>query len=117
MYALNNRESLASQAPMKMSVAAAVGGEPARVEPAEPSDIVIGGSPTFWAAKRVFDVVMALLLLPVMAGIALFLLIVNPFLNRGGLLYTQTRMGCGGLSFRIVKFRTMLAAPKNATIA
>jgi lipopolysaccharide/colanic/teichoic acid biosynthesis glycosyltransferase len=118
MYALNNRDRLASQAPVTLSVAAAaVGADTLKVELANSSDIAVGGSELFWFTKRVFDIAMALILLVPMAGIAFVLLLVNPFLNRGSVFYAQTRMGRGGESFRIVKFRTMLPAPKNATSA
>jgi lipopolysaccharide/colanic/teichoic acid biosynthesis glycosyltransferase len=118
MYALNSRDRLASQAPATLSVAAtAVKADTVRIELAEPSDIVVGGSEAFWAAKRLFDIAMALILLPVAALISLALLIANPLLNRGSLLYTQVRMGRGGVPFRIFKFRTMLAAPQGATVA
>ncbi len=118
MYALNSRDRLAPQAPVAVSVSAVSAvADPVRVELAEPSDIAIGGSELFWVAKRAFDIVMALILLPVMGLIALTLLFINPLLNRGPLFYAQTRMGRGGEAFRIVKFRTMLPAPKNATSA
>ncbi len=52
-----------------------------------------------------------------MLAIAAILFFVNPLLNRGHVFYTQTRMGRDGQPFRIVKFRTMLPASKDATIA
>jgi lipopolysaccharide/colanic/teichoic acid biosynthesis glycosyltransferase len=115
MYALNSRDSLASQAPA--GVATAVKPEPIRVELSEPSEIAVGGSELFWASKRAFDIAMAIVLFPVMVLIAALLFLVNPILNRGKVFYTQTRMGRDGQAFRIVKFRTMLPASKDATIA
>jgi lipopolysaccharide/colanic/teichoic acid biosynthesis glycosyltransferase len=118
MYALNSRDRLAPQAQATASVpAAAVRLDSVRAELAEPSDIAIGGLPSFWIAKRIFDVMLGLLLVPVILLVALLLFIVNPVLNRGPLLYTQIRMGRGGKPFRIFKFRTMLPAQQGATTA
>jgi lipopolysaccharide/colanic/teichoic acid biosynthesis glycosyltransferase len=119
MYALNSRERLAPQAQAALSVSATATAklEPVRIELAEPSDIAVGGSLGFWAAKRVFDIAVGVLLLPVLALFALSLFACNPLLNRGPLFYSQIRMGRGGKSFRILKFRTMLPAPQGATIA
>jgi lipopolysaccharide/colanic/teichoic acid biosynthesis glycosyltransferase len=118
MYALNNRDRLASQAPVSLSVAAAaVGADTLKVELSDASNIKIGGSEFFWFSKRLFDIAMALILFLPMSAVAVGLFILNPFLNRGPVFYSQTRMGRGGESFRIVKFRTMLPAPKNATSA
>ncbi len=68
----------------------------------------IGGSRGFWAAKRLFDVVASLILLPIAILAALFLLALNPFLNRGPLVFIQTRMGHEGRPFKAIKFRSML---------
>ncbi|MEJ8561255.1 sugar transferase [Yoonia sp. GPGPB17] len=57
-----------------------------------------------------FDVAIATFLLPVLVGIALALLVLNPFFNRGPLMYYQCRMGHGGAPFRAFKFRTMIPA-------
>lgn len=64
----------------------------------------------FFAAKRVFDVGLSLLFLPMLVVIALALLVANPLLNRGPLLYTQTRMGRHCRPFTAIKFRSMLPA-------
>jgi lipopolysaccharide/colanic/teichoic acid biosynthesis glycosyltransferase len=117
MYALNSRDNLVSQAPIAVAVATAVKPEPVLVELSEPSEIDVGGSELFWAAKRAFDIAMAVILFPFMLAIAAILFFVNPLLNRGHVFYTQTRMGRDGQPFRIVKFRTMLPASKDATIA
>lgn len=64
--------------------------------------------------KRAFDLlVTTVLLLPATLLVALVLLIVNPILNPGPLLYRQTRMGFACKPFRAVKFRTMTAAPRS----
>ncbi|EBA12391.1 putative glycosyltransferase [Roseobacter sp. CCS2] len=61
-------------------------------------------------SKRFFDVAISALLLPVLALAALVLLMINPFFNRGSLMYYQRRMGRGGAPFRAFKFRTMKPA-------
>lgn len=58
-------------------------------------------------AKRLFDVVFSLALLSVTAVVALVLLCLNPFFNRGPLFYCQTRMGKDCLPFTAFKFRSM----------
>jgi len=90
---------------------------PVGIEYAKRSDVDIGGSQAFWAAKRVFDITLGLLILPALALVALSLLLANPFFNRGPLFYSQIRMGRGGKPFRIFKFRSMLAAPRGAAAA
>ncbi len=72
------------------------------------------GSAFFWSSKRVFDVVVSLIGLPIVAGIALWLILINPWGNPGRLFYIQKRMGRDGRVFRVWKFRTMRAAPDVA---
>ena len=61
----------------------------------------------FWISKRLFDVVMSLLLLPLLIIISIFLLFLNPFYNIGRLLFIQERMGKNCEAFFAIKFRTM----------
>ncbi len=63
----------------------------------------------FWIAKRAFDIGMSLILLPLLVVISLILAVLNPFFNKGPLLFLQTRMGRGCLPFTAVKFRSMRA--------
>jgi lipopolysaccharide/colanic/teichoic acid biosynthesis glycosyltransferase len=58
-------------------------------------------------AKRIFDVSVSLLLMPVLFVAGFVLLLLNPFYNRGPLFFIQTRMGQDCRGFRAVKFRTM----------
>ena len=58
-------------------------------------------------SKRIFDIAVALMLLPLLAVIAALLLVLNPLFNQGALTYRQTRMGLGGRPFTAFKFRTM----------
>ena len=69
-----------------------------------------GGREGFLWAKRVFDVFMALMLLPLLVLAGVVLLVLNPFFNRGSLFFIQTRMGQNCEPFRAFKFRTMVAA-------
>lgn len=64
----------------------------------------------FNLAKRVFDIVLSLLLLPLVAFFALALLCINPFQNPGRLIFVQPRMGRHCKSFPAFKFRSMRAA-------
>ncbi len=63
----------------------------------------------FRGAKRVFDICMSILLLPALAMVALVILGLNPFYNRGGLFFVQPRMGRDCKPFNAIKFRTMRA--------
>ncbi len=69
-----------------------------------------GGSPTFWFAKAAADMAGALLLVPLVVVLGIVLLILNPFFNRGPLLYRQERMGRNFNPFVAWKFRTMTTA-------
>jgi len=58
--------------------------------------------------KLTFDKSVALICLPIIAMVALALLVLNPAYNPGPLFFSQTRMGRHGKPFRMIKFRTML---------
>ena len=66
----------------------------------------------YFAVKRAFDVVVSLTLLPVMAGLAAVVLLLNPFFNPGPLFYVQPRMGRDCRAFMALKLRTMVPAEK-----
>jgi len=69
----------------------------------------------FGLAKRVFDLgFSALVLVPPLLLVGACLLVLNPVLNPGPLLYRPRRMGRGCTPFRIYKFRTMAPAPPGA---
>jgi len=61
----------------------------------------------FWINKRVFDIVLCLLLIPLLFIIAIILLVLNNFFNRGRLFFIQERMGKDCEVFLAFKFRTM----------
>ena len=71
------------------------------------SSLSTNGNKLFWISKRLFDVIMCLLLLPLLFIISIFLLILNPFHNPGRLLFIQERMGMNCKAFFAIKFRTM----------
>lgn len=58
-------------------------------------------------AKRCFDIVVSILLLPLLVLSGLVLLFLNPFYNPGRLLYVQARMGRDCKAFAAIKFRSM----------
>ncbi|WP_170335488.1 sugar transferase [Ruegeria arenilitoris] len=67
----------------------------------------------FTLAKRVFDlVVSALVLLPLTMLCGIVLLILNPFWNKGPLIFSQERMGRKCVPFTAYKFRTMRPTEK-----
>ncbi|MBL4769005.1 MAG: sugar transferase [Rhodobacteraceae bacterium] len=71
-----------------------------------------GNYGAFIFAKRAFDIVFSLVLLPVLLACAVVLLILNPLMNKGSLLFMQIRMGKGCRAFTAIKFRSMAEADK-----
>jgi len=61
----------------------------------------------FWINKRIFDIVVSLLLLPLLFIIGIILIILNQFFNPGKLFFIQDRMGKDCIVFSAIKFRTM----------
>lgn len=61
-------------------------------------------------SKRVFDIAVAVLLLPLLVLSAVILWVLNPVFNRGPLMFYQTRMGYAGRRFTALKFRSMRPA-------
>jgi lipopolysaccharide/colanic/teichoic acid biosynthesis glycosyltransferase len=66
-----------------------------------------GWSPNFRIFKRLFDIYLAIVALPILAVVSVALLVLNPFFNRGPVFFRQDRMGHCGVPFRVWKFRTM----------
>jgi lipopolysaccharide/colanic/teichoic acid biosynthesis glycosyltransferase len=66
----------------------------------------------FWINKRIFDICVSLVLLPLFVIIGIFLLFLNQFFNQGKLIFIQERMGKNCVSFYAIKFRTMTSIEK-----
>ena len=66
------------------------------------------GNKLFWINKRIFDISVSLLLLPLLFVIIIILLFINYFSNSGRLFFTQERMGKNCEVFHAIKFRTMV---------
>ena len=65
------------------------------------------GNKLFWINKRIFDIILSLLLLPLFFIIGILLLVLNLFFNQGKLFFIQKRMGKNCEFFFAIKFRTM----------
>ncbi|MDB4132529.1 sugar transferase [Amylibacter sp.] len=61
----------------------------------------------FWINKRIFDIILSLLLLPLLCTTGIILLVFNLFFNQGKLFFIQKRMGKNCELFFAIKFRTM----------
>ena len=61
----------------------------------------------YWLTKRLADIVLSVIGLVVVALLSPFVALANGLLCRGPLFYRQTRVGRGGRSFTVFKFRTM----------
>ena len=66
----------------------------------------------FWINKRIFDIFISILLLPLLILCSCFLLVLNLFFNPGSLFFIQERMGKNCCSFYAIKFRTMVPVEK-----
>ena len=65
------------------------------------------GNKLFWFNKRIFDISVCILLLPVLFIISLTLLIINIPFNSGSLFFIHDRMGKDCVAFSAIKFRSM----------
>ena len=70
------------------------------------------GNKLFWINKRIFDILVSLLLLPLLFIIVVILLVFNQFFNQGDLFFIQERMGKNCKIFLAIKFRTMTPVKK-----
>ena len=68
------------------------------------------GNKLFWINKRIFDIILSLLLLPLLFTTGIILLFFNLFFNQGKLFFIQKRMGKNCEFFFAIKFRTMTNA-------
>lgn len=58
-------------------------------------------------AKRILDIVTSMLLLTILAPVMALVALAIKLSSRGPVLFTQERLGTGGVRFRLYKFRTM----------
>jgi lipopolysaccharide/colanic/teichoic acid biosynthesis glycosyltransferase len=68
----------------------------------------VNGNRLFWINKRVFDIFICILLLPLLLIISIILFFINYFINSGNLFFIQDRMGKNCDAFPAIKFRTMV---------
>ena len=66
------------------------------------------GNKMFWINKRLFDISVCLLLIPLLFITSLIILLFNYFFNSGSLFFVQDRMGKNCSVFSAIKFRTMV---------
>jgi len=66
------------------------------------------GNKMFWINKRLFDIFVCLLLIPLLFITSLIILFFNYFFNSGSLFFIQDRMGKNCCTFSAIKFRTMV---------
>jgi len=66
------------------------------------------GHKIFWINKRLFDVFVCSLLIPLLFIFSIILLFFNYFFNPGSLFFIQDRMGKNCSVFSAIKFRTMV---------
>ena len=65
--------------------------------------------------KRVFDLIVALLVLIVVSPVLILLMILIPVLSPGPAIFYQERSGEGGIPFKVMKFRTMVDNAEEGT--
>lgn len=87
-----------------------VGALPAVFQPKAP---IARWSPRFRVFKTAFDLILAIMAVPIVLVTALVLLLINPILNPGPLFFKQTRMGFRRQQFTLWKFRTMSTCPNG----
>ncbi|MDB3882570.1 sugar transferase [Amylibacter sp.] len=66
------------------------------------------GNKMFWVNKRLFDIFLCLLLIPLLFIFSIIILLLNYFFNPGSLFFIQDRMGKNCNVFFAIKFRTMV---------
>ena len=65
------------------------------------------GNKMFWINKRLFDIFVCLMLIPLLFIVSIIILFFNYFFNSGSLFFIQDRMGKNCSVFSAIKFRTM----------
>ncbi len=64
-------------------------------------------SPTFFISKRIFDLGLSLVALLLLAPFLAVVAIAIKITSKGPIIFTQERLGLGGKTFKMYKFRTM----------
>ncbi|MEW9920354.1 sugar transferase [Marimonas sp. MJW-29] len=94
---------------MKHETLVTYGGPFAAVRPDRiQTSVSPNGGIVFLIAKRMIDVVFAVLALPILLLVSLLIFFANQIWNPGPLFYRQMRMGRAGEPFKMWKFRTMI---------
>jgi lipopolysaccharide/colanic/teichoic acid biosynthesis glycosyltransferase len=70
------------------------------------------GNKLFWLNKRIFDIIVSILLFPVFLITFCILLVLNFYFNPGKIFFIQKRMGKNCRLFYAIKFRTMSPTDK-----
>ena len=68
------------------------------------------GNKMFWINKRLFDIFVCLILIPLLFIVSIIIIFFNYFFNPGSLFFIQERMGKNCTAFSAIKFRTMVPA-------
>jgi lipopolysaccharide/colanic/teichoic acid biosynthesis glycosyltransferase len=66
------------------------------------------GNKMFWINKRLFDIFVCLMLIPLLSIVSIIILFLNYFFNSGSLFFIQDRMGKNCRVFSAIKFRSMV---------
>lgn len=83
----------------------------ARAGALEPTRSPGAPSALYFVSKRLFDIGVSILLLPVLLFGTIVLLVLNPVYNQGPVFYSQQRMGRRTEPFTAYKFRSMRVVP------
>ena len=100
--------------------------KPSRTRAPEPSTLVLFGGgffgmvislirKTYALAKRAFDIVLSVIGVILLSPLFLFAIILIKVTSKGPVVFTQTRLGKDGKSFKIFKFRTMRVDAEKET--
>jgi lipopolysaccharide/colanic/teichoic acid biosynthesis glycosyltransferase len=74
----------------------------------EKRKLYISGNNSFWVCKRIFDILISFLFLPILILFIIVITLLNLFFNKGSVLFIQKRMGKDCKPFNAIKFRTMI---------